>query len=179
MSDAHGERRESAEPTVEALQQDLESARAEKDEHFQGWQRAQADFANYRRRVEQERGEIVRNADARVILDLLPVLDDLERALEAVPAELRQLTWVEGILLIERKLRAVLDLHGLRPIEAEGKEFDPFVHEAVLRDGEPGEANVVTAELQKGYRLHDRVLRPTLVKVGRPRQGEQNTEDMR
>ena len=75
---------------------------------------------------------------------------------------------MQGILLIERKLRTVLEAHDVRPIEALGKEFDPQVHEAVMRDGEPGEATMVTAEFQTGYTMRDRVLRPTLVKVGPP-----------
>jgi len=148
------------------LEQQVETLRAEKEEHLRGWQRTQADFVNYRRRVEQEKTEFVKAAEAGLISDLLPVVDDLERAITSLPPEMRDLTWVQGVLLIERKLAALLEQHGLKPIEALGKEFDPNEHEAVLRDGEPGEATTVTAELQRGYRLHDRVLRPTLVKVG-------------
>lgn len=154
--------------TVESLREQIEGLRAEKEEQLRGWQRTQADFVNYRRRVEQEREELVKAAEAGLALDLLPVLDDLDRALASLPHELAGLTWVEGILLIERKLRVVLEAHGLKPIEALDREFNPIEHEAVLRDGEPGEATVVTAELQKGYRFRDRVLRPTLVKVGKP-----------
>ena len=154
---------DSSEPSLE---QQIEALRTEKEEQFRGWQRTQADFVNYRRRVEQERVELIKSAEAGLIHDLLPVLDDLERAITSLPEDLRGLTWVEGILLIERKLAALLEQHGLTPIEALGREFDPNEHEAVLRDGEPGEATAVTAELQRGYRLHDRVLRPTLVKVG-------------
>ena len=149
-----------------SLEAQIEAVRAEKDEQFRGWQRTQADFVNYRRRVEQERAELLKSAEAGLIHDLLPVLDDLERAIASLPSDLRGLTWVDGILLIERKLAVMLEQHGLKPIEALGNEFDPNEHEAVLRDGEPGEATTVTAELQRGYRLYDRVLRPTLVKVG-------------
>lgn len=163
-SDQEDERPETAEP----LRRQLEDLVADKEQQLAAWQRTQADFANYRRRTEQERSELVRTAESGLIRELLPVLDDMERALNGLPVELRGLTWVEGILFIERKLRAILELHGLKPIEALGKEFDPYEHEAVIRDGEPGEATVVTGELQKGYRLHDRVLRPTLVRVGRP-----------
>ncbi len=154
--------------TLDSLREQLQLARVEADEQLRGWQRAQADYANYRRRVEQEREEFVRYAEAGIIRDLLPILDDFERALASMPAELREVTWVEGVTLIERKLRTLLEQHGLKPIEALGKEFDPHEHEAVLRDGEPGEAMIVTGELQRGYRLHDRVLRPTLVRVGQP-----------
>jgi molecular chaperone GrpE len=155
--------------SVDSLQARLDAALVEKDEQLRGWQRAQADFANYRRRVEQERTELVQFAEAGLIKDLLPVVDDLERALSNLPKELAGMTWIEGVLLIERKLRAILEAHGLTPIDAVGKDFDPHEHEAVLRDGEPGDATVVTGELQKGYRLHDRILRPTLVKVGSPK----------
>jgi molecular chaperone GrpE len=154
----------------------LEVLKAEKDEQFAAWQRSQADFANYRRRSEQERAELIKMAEAGLLRELLPVLDDLERAMGGLPAELRGLTWVEGILIIDRKLNAILEMHGLKPIEALGKEFDPFEHEAVIREGEPGEATTVTGELQKGYRFHDRVLRPTLVKVGKAAPSPSHTE---
>ncbi len=154
--------------TIESLRAAVDALRAEQDEQFRAWQRTQADFVNYRRRSEQERADLVKVAEALLIRDLLPVLDDLERGLGNLSPELKGLTWVDGILLIERKLAAVLEAHGLTPIEALGKEFDPHEHEAVLRDGEPGGATIVTGELQKGYRLHDHVLRPTLVKVGQP-----------
>ncbi|MSQ24192.1 MAG: nucleotide exchange factor GrpE [Chloroflexi bacterium] len=155
------------EPAASASEQ-LAALSAEKDQQFAAWQRTQADFANFRRRTEQERVELVLSAEASLIRELLPVLDDMERALGGLPPELRGLTWVEGVLIIQRKFRAALDLHGLSPIEALGKDFDPYEHEAIVSEGEPGEAKVVTGELQKGYRLHDRVLRPTLVKVGQP-----------
>lgn len=156
------------EETIDAIRERLGATLAEKEDQSRGWQRTQADFANYRRRVDQEKTELIKFAEAGLIQDLLPVVDDLERALSNLPKELAGLTWIEGILLIERKLRAILEAHGLTPIEAVGKEFDPHEHEAVLREGEPGEATVVTGEMQRGYRLHDRVLRPTLVKVGSP-----------
>jgi molecular chaperone GrpE len=154
------------EDTIESLRERLNAALAEKEENLRGWQRAQADYANFRRRVEQEREDLVKGAEAGLLLRLLPVLDDLERALAGLPPELHGVTWVDGVLLIERKLRSVLEAHGLTPIEAMGQPFDPNLHEAVMRDDESGEATTVTGELQRGYRLHDRVLRPTLVKVG-------------
>jgi len=153
-------------PGEQSPEQQLEALRAEKDEQFRGWQRTQADFVNYRRRVEQEKADFIKSAEAGLIHDLLPVLDDLERAISSLPPEMRDLTWVQGVLLIERKLAALFEQRGLKPIEAIGQPFDPNEHEAVLREGDPGEATTVTGELQRGYRLNDRVLRPTLVKVG-------------
>jgi molecular chaperone GrpE len=156
------------EETIESLREQLLAARTQADEQLRGWQRAQADYSNYRRRTEQERDEFVKFAEAGIIRDLLPILDDLERALQSLPPELRGVTWVEGISLIERKIRNMLEAHGLSAIEALGKEFDPHEHEAVMRDDDSGDHTVVTGELQRGYRLHDRVLRPTLVRVGQP-----------
>lgn len=163
---ADGRDADSASETVESLRERLNTALADKEDHLRGWQRAQADYANFRRRVDQEREELIKGAEAALILHILPVLDDLERALVVVPPDLRGHVWVDGVLLIERKMRDVLDVHGLTAIEAVGQSFDPHLHEAVLSDGEPGEATTVTGELRRGYRLHERVLRPTLVKVG-------------
>jgi molecular chaperone GrpE len=150
---------------VESLKKALGEEKAKAEDYLANWQRAQADFINYKRRVEQERNETVKFANAALILDLLPVLDDLERALDNITSKLAGLTWVDGIGLIYRKLQAILEVHGLTEIEALGQPFDPNLHEAVLyAEGEEGK---VVEELQKGYKLHDRVLRPTMVKVGK------------
>jgi molecular chaperone GrpE len=154
--------------TLESLQAKLDAALAASEENMRGWQRSQADFVNFRRRVEQERSELLKLAESGLVLDFLPVVDDLDRALGGLPPELRGLTWVDGILLIEKKLQAVLEAHGVKAIEALGKEFDPHEHEAVMREGDPDEATTVVGELQRGYRMHERVIRPSLVKVGPP-----------
>ena len=103
-------------------------------------------------------------------LELLRVLDDFERAFVALPVELRSLTWIEGVYMIGQKLYALLQARGLTPIEAQDQEFDPFLHEAVLREegAEGSDSLVVVQELQRGYRFHERVIRPTMVKVGKP-----------
>ncbi|MBA7593519.1 Protein GrpE [subsurface metagenome] len=150
---------------VESLNKALAEEKAKAENYLANWQRAQADFINYKRRIEQERNETVKFANATLALDLLPVLDDLERALDNITPKLAGLTWVDGIGLIYRKLQAILELHGLTEIQALGQPFDPNLHEAVLY-GE-GEEGKVVEELQKGYKLHDRVLRPTMVEVGK------------
>lgn len=162
------------------VQKQLEEERAKADEYLKHWQRSQADFINYKRRTEQERGEQLKYANAIMALRLLPILDDLERAMANVPSELCHLTWIEGVFLIERKLQAILEQEGLSRIEALGREFDPLVHEAVLfEEGAEPHRGKVTAELQPGYKFHDRVIRPTLVRVGKaePQQTEAATED--
>jgi len=160
---------------VESLKKALSEEKARAENYLANWQRAQADFINYKRRIEQERSETVNFANSTLILNLLPVLDDLERALDSVSEKLAGLTWVDGIVLIYRKLRAILEGHGLTEIKAVGEPFDPNLHEAVLY-GE-GEEGKVIEELQKGYKLHDRVLRPTIVKVGKEK--EETAEEER
>jgi len=158
-----------AEP--ETLEAQLDKARAEAQRYLANWQRAEADFSNYKRRMEQERGEAHRMANAALIINVLPVLDDLERALASLDISLAGLTWFDGIRLIYRKLLLVLESSGVRQIEAEGQPFDPRFHEAMMH-GEGPEGKVV-AEVQRGYKLHDRVLRPAMVVVGK---GEGKTE---
>lgn len=163
---------EGAEPEavdeVTALRQELETVKAQADEYLDGWQRARADMANLRKRLEREQAEFGKLANASLIVRLLPVLDDFERAFQTVPDNLRVLTWVDGVFLIWRKLQAILEAEGLQPIEAARQPFDPSVHEAVMQeettDHEDGQ---VISELQRGYRLHERVLRPSMVKVAR------------
>ena len=149
---------------IEILKQTLDEEKKKSEEYLANWQRAQADFINYKRRMEQERGEFNKFANAALILSLLPVLDDLERAFDSIPPRLAKLEWVDGIRLIERKLRSSLEAQGLTQIKALGEPFDPRIHEAVRQD--KGQEGMVTEEIQKGYMLGDRVLRPTIVVVG-------------
>lgn len=153
---------------LETLRAQLAEERGKAERFLANWQRAQADFLNLKRRTEQERGEASKFANAMLMLNLLPVLDDLERALDNVSTKLAGLTWVDGIVLIYRKLLATLETHGLARIEAVGQDFDPNLHEAILF-GE-GEEGKVLEELQKGYKLHDRVIRPAMVRVGKGRE---------
>jgi len=149
---------------VPTLKQALAEAKEKAEANLANWQRAQADFINYKRRMEQEKGEIGNFANSMLVLDLLPVLDDLERAFASIPSRLAKLNWVEGIRLIERKLRASLEAQGLSQIKALGEPFDPNFHEAV-RQGK-GKEGIVVEELQKGYKFRDRVIRPSKVVVG-------------
>lgn len=153
---------------VEQLTAELEAERAKSSEYLEQAQRSRAELVNYRRRTEQEIDQIRQHAGERLITRLLPVIDDFHRALDAVPAEERNNSWLQGVLLIERKLWNIMESEGVRPIEAVGKRFDPSLHEAVtVEDGANG-AETVVAEFQRGYTLHDRVIRPSMVKVGNP-----------
>lgn len=148
----------------EILEQALAEAREKAEGYLANWQRAQADFINYRRRSEQEKEELAKFANAQFMLSILPVLDDLERAFDSITPQAAKLDWVEGIRLIERKFRSALEAQGLSQIKALGEPFDPNLHEATMHS--KGEEGIVIEELQKGYMLHDRIIRPTMVVVG-------------
>ena len=156
---------EQPEADVASLQKALSEERAKSNGYLANWQRSQADFLNYKKRTEQERYETARHANATLILALLPVLDDLERALDNVPEKLAKSNWVDGIGFISRKFKSILEGHGLSEIRAIGEPFDPNFHEAMLFS--EGEEEMVVEEMQKGYKLHDQVLRPTKVSVGK------------
>ena len=159
----------------ERLQALLEEAEREKAQFKALAQRAQADLINYRKRAEEERGELAGNAGAQVILRVLPVLDDVERALANAPAEASQAEdgWLEGFRLIERKLNGILAAEGLQRIEAEGAAFNPFEHEVVgyfaAEGRHEGEVLEVT---RQGYRMNGKVLRPAQVVVQASRTSE-------
>ncbi len=159
---------------IETLKQSLAEEKAKAEAYLANWQRAQADFINYKRRSEQEKEEISQFANTILMLSLLPVLDDLERALASIPPHLARLTWVDGIRLIERKLRASLEAQGLSPIKALGEPFDPKLHESAMHG--KGKEGIVIEELQKGYKLHDRVIRPAMVVVGNGEEEEKKEE---
>ena len=149
---------------VATLSQSLAEEREKAENYLANWQRAQADFENYKRRSDQERQESARFANSQLMLGLLPALDDLERALESVTPQPASSGWVEGIRLIARKLQAGMETQGVSQIKALGQAFDPNFHEAAGHG--QGEEGIVVQELQKGYMLHDRVLRPSMVIVG-------------
>ena len=154
----------------DALQKQYGEEQKKSAENLAGWQRAAADFANFRKRTEQEKNDLVKYGNTALILKVLPVVDDFERALATAPkAAPGEQTWLDGILLIQRKLQAILEAEGLKPIPVLGEDFDPARHEAVLQEevARASEDGKVVAELQTGYTLNDRVIRPAMVKVGK------------
>ena len=153
----------------------LEQARSQADEqrrkaetYLDLAQRSQADFLNYKRRTEQERERIVKDANADLLTQLLPVLDDLQRAVASVPSDIGGSSWAQGVSLIGQKLTQTLDRQGLERIGEEGEPFDPRIHEAVAYQEHPKYAEGQVAQVYRaGYRLRDRVLRPAQVVVAR------------
>ncbi len=160
---------------IEVLKQALAEEKEKAEGYLANWQRAQADFINYKRRSEQEKEEISKFANAVLIHSLLPILDDLERAFTSIPHHIARLTWVDGIRLIERKLQTSLEAQGLSPIKALGEPFDPKFHEAAMHS--KGKEGMVIDELQKGYKLQDRVIRPAMVVVGNGEEEEGKKEE--
>jgi molecular chaperone GrpE len=147
---------------------DLAAAEAKANEYLEQWRRTAADFANFKRRTEQERAEMGKLFNEGLVKALLPALDNFERALASVPEELKSSGWVEGVSLTEKQLRAALEKEGLTAIEALGQKFDPNLHEAVAHEtSQEHDEDSVVAEFQKGYKLHDRVIRPSMVKVSK------------
>ena len=132
--------------------------------------RMAADFANYRKRNEAERADFAKFAKSDLIARLLDVLDGYDRALATIPEDLKSSSWVEGMWLIERKLRQILEAEGLEPIESLGKPFDPYQHQAIAHIESDEPEGTVIDEHQKAYRLHDRVIRPALVTVAKKKE---------
>lgn len=149
---------------VAELREQLQQEKDRAEENLRQWQRAAADYQNLKRRGEQERGEATRFAQVALVINLLPVYDDLDRALGTVDANLAGLNWVQGISAIHRKFANTLEAMDVHEIDTEDATFDPDQHEAVGQMG--GEEGKILHVVQKGYRLGDRVVRPTMVMVG-------------
>jgi len=156
---------------IELLKQALTEEREKSAANLAGWQRTQADLMNYKRRAEQEKEEIGRFGNTAMMLSLLPIMDDLERALISIPDDLAKHSWVDGIRLIERKLQANLEVQGLSQVKALGEPFDPNFHEAMMQG--KGKEGTVVEEIEKGYKLNNRLIRPSKVVVGN---GEEKEE---
>jgi molecular chaperone GrpE len=152
---------------VSSLEERAALLEKERDEHLDQLKRVAAEFDNYRKRVARDQQSLAARAHERLVKELLPVLDDLERALDAAE-EHQEATLEDGVRLVQRELEEALAKEGLEEIATNGR-FDPHVHEALLSQPSDKEEGAIVEVLQKGYRLGDRVLRPARVVVS---QGE-------
>lgn len=165
---------------VAELQQQLAKEREAATDYMQRWQRAQADFSNFRRRLQQEQEQRDRQLVAEALSPVLQALDSFDRAFRTLPQSLRQLSWIEGVALIELQLRRTLDIYGIQPIDAQpGQPFDATKHQAigeVETDEHP--AGTIAEVIQQGYQhaTGNMILRPTLVQVAKARSSEQPAE---
>src|SRR3989475_12627156 len=152
-----------------SIDPELQAARDEAQANFARYQRLAADFENYKRRTRQELADRTQYANEELLRKLLPILDSFRRALDHAPDGIDP-NWFEGIKLVARQFEETLQAQGLTTIPAVGEKFDPSQHEAIAREEtDEHEEGTVVEEMQPGYRLHQRVLRPTLVKVAHPR----------
>jgi molecular chaperone GrpE len=161
---------ESREPPVPApaLEEALAAVRAEAAEYLDGWRRTQAEFANYKKRLAKERSLLIQTANADLLQRLLPVANDFERAIEGLPDDLREIHWIQGILLIKKEIDAVLEFEGVLPINTVGASFDPRFHEAVsYEDAEGFDEGKIIGEVRRGYMLGDRILMTSQVRVAK------------
>jgi molecular chaperone GrpE len=153
---------------LEELHRELEATQAKADEYLSGWQRVQADFTNYKRRMERDQAQLIQNALGNAISRYLEVADDLDRALKNRPQEGDGAAWAEGVDLVYRKLLNAFEADGVKKIEAEGQFFDPNLHEAITYEDSPAhQTGQVIGVVQSGYILGERVLRPAKVRVAR------------
>ncbi|UCD21629.1 MAG: nucleotide exchange factor GrpE [Chloroflexota bacterium] len=150
---------------IETLQQALAEEKERAEKHLASWQRCQADWVNYKQRAEQEKSEVIEFANSTFICNLLPIMDDLDRAFASVPVDLEESNWTEGIRLIYNKLKTSLEAQGLTEIQTRGEPFDPRLHEAIMQ--QDGKEGIIIEELQKGYKFKEKVIRPAMVTVGR------------
>jgi molecular chaperone GrpE len=146
----------------------LAQAQAQAAEYLDNWRRTTAELSNARKRMQREQAEFQANASARVLTRLLPALDDMDRAFEALPADQANQEWVIGFRMIQRKLQGILESEGATPIATEGQKFDPQLHHAISHEEQPGmtEGDII-GEVGRGYRIGERVLRPALVRVAK------------
>src|SRR6056297_2729839 len=146
---------------LEELKEKIEKLKEEKEEYLKGWQRARANFINYKKREKERTEEIIKYSNEELLLKLLPILDNLERAEEYIPEEERKKDWVQGITHIKSQFEQFLKGEGVERIETIGKKFDPNIAEAVERvEIEDYDSDTVIEETQPGYKLEDKVLRP-------------------
>jgi molecular chaperone GrpE len=153
--------------SVEELKKLLAEEQKKTLEMTENWQRSRADFLNLKRRTEIERANLTSEAKEKILLRVLPVVDDFERAISSKPEALKDEPWVSGVMMIEKKLKTLLEQEGVTEVDSLDANFDPRFHDAVQQDDETsGNTEYVMSVFQKGYKLGDKVIRPAAVKVG-------------
>lgn len=150
------------------LQSEMDDIQAKAEEYLDGWQRARAEFANYKKRVQKEREDSKAFITAEILSKYLTVVDDFERALKDRPTGDASEAWAEGIDMIYRKLKTILESEGVEEIDAHGEMFDPNFHEAIsFEESEDHDEGQIVDVIQPGYKLGERVIRPAVVRVAK------------
>lgn len=176
VTEEEDETKTEIEEELERLRMEAESARAEAESARNRMLRTVADYENYKKRLEKEKKEFMKYANERFIKDLLPSLDDLERAIISSndSSDLESLR--EGVQIIYKQLNNILEKYDVTPIEAVGKKFNPNLHEAIMHMPSKNPKNTIIEEYQKGYKLHDRVIRPSKVVISAGSSDEEEEE---
>jgi molecular chaperone GrpE len=170
--------KEEAQEGERDLTAELEELKRKCEEYYDNWVRTTADFENYKKRVQREKEEFIEYGNETILRDFLPIIDNLERALNFMKENPNPSSIIEGVELIYKQMMSLLEKYGVRPIEALGKKFDPFYHEVVEQRLSEEEDGVVLQEYQKGYMYKTRVLRPSLVVVSKKiEKGEEKKEE--
>lgn len=153
---------------IEKLKEKIKKLEDEKQEYLEGWQRARANFINYKKREKERMQETIDYGNEELLLKLLPIFDNLKRAESFIPSEEENKDWVQGITHIKSQFKKILEEEGVEEIETIGKKFDPSIAEAVEKvESEEYDTDIVVEEIQPGYKLKDKVLRPAKVKVAK------------
>jgi len=153
---------------INDLGEKLKECQKVRDEYLANWQRERADLLNYKKGELERVAELVKYADTGIILKILPILDNFEKAEQEIPLERKKDNLLEGFLQIKRQFKDFLKNQGIEEIKTIGENFDPSFHEAVeMTDSKKGESGKVIEEVKKGYKLQDQVIRPAKVKVGK------------
>jgi len=172
VADTSGSTLDASEDTAKAStdlsEDELGKVRRQSDEYLNSWRRAAADYQNLKKQQEKDRQNWILMANQDLLLKLLPLIDDLHKAIENTTEEIVKTSWFEGMLMIVRKMEKTLQDVGVEEIEAIGKPFDPRLHEAVMHEEVDGvTSDSITGVLQKGYMLNGRIIRPAMVKVAK------------
>lgn len=155
---------------LEVLNEELAKVEQEAADNLAGWQRAKADFINYKKDQEQAMADFRKYANLNIITDLLPIVDSFNLAAKHMPPELEKSDWAKGIMCIKGMFDNFLRDAGISEIEALGKKFDPYSFEAVGEEESDQEEDTIVEEVQKGYKMGDRVIRPAKVKVAKKKE---------
>ncbi len=147
---------------------EIEKIKEEKEEYLNCWKRAKADYLNYKKGESERIAKIIKNANEGLVLEILPILDNLERAEENLSDDLKENDFVKGMIQIKKQIKDILKREGLEEIETEDKEFDPNFHEVIEEvEKKDVSSGKITEEIQKGYILNGKVIRPAKVKTAK------------
>ena len=168
MEEAKEEKVQKKEPTLDELKKQLEECKKLKDEYLAGWQRSRAELLNYKKEELERIGELIKYADTGLILKILPILDNFEIAEKKLPENLKNDENVKGLLLIKNQIQDFLKNQGVEEIKTIGEKFDPNLMEVVEEvEGKNVDSGIAIEEIQKGYKIHGRLLRPAKVRVAK------------